>query len=218
VGAALLTGALLLGACGGDGGADDSEPTPQETPSESSASPAGGTDEATLTAPGSQLAFGDTATVEYSARGDTATLDLTVRSAEQGSLDDFSGFDTQDALVRNANFYYVRVRVENVGTKRFGSAEVPLWGISGKDTLLPPVKFTTPFDTCPTENLPARFRPGDTFATCLVFLSPDKGALEGVSYRPTVDFTPIEWRGKVQGTGGGKAKDKPKKKQGGGND
>jgi hypothetical protein len=36
-----------------------------------------------------------------------------------------------------------------------------------------------------------------------------------VSYRPTVDFTPIEWRGKVQGTGGGKAK---KKSDGGGND
>jgi hypothetical protein len=220
-GAALLAGALLLSACGGDGGnggdADEPEPTPQESPSESASSSAPDRDEdaPTLTAPGSQLAFGDTATVEYTAQNATATLDLTVRSAEKGSLDDFSGFDTGDTLVRNANFYYVRVRVENVGKTPFGNAEVPLWGISGQDRLLPPVKFTTTFDTCPTENLPARFRPGDTFGTCLVFLSPDKGSLEGVSYRPTVDFTPIEWRGKVQGTGGGKAK---KKSGGGGND
>jgi hypothetical protein len=212
IGPALLAAAMLLSACGGDGGGgDEPEPTPEETPSET-ATPAAEEDEqaATLTAPGSQLAFGDTATVEYSAGGDQATLALTVRSAEKGSIDDFSGFDTQDALVRNANFYYVRVRVENVGDKRFGNAEVPLWGISGQDTLLPPVKFTTSFDTCPTENLPKRFRPGDTFGTCLVFLSPKRGSLEGVSYRPTVEFTPIEWRGKVQGTGG-----KGQKKQGG---
>jgi hypothetical protein len=220
IGAGLIAAAMLLSACGGDGGdADETEPTPQESPSESATSAADeGEDAPTLTSPGSQLAFGDTATVDYSAGGATATLDLTVRSAEKGSLDDFSGFDTQDALVRSANFYYVRVRVENVGQKRFGNAEVPLWGISGQDTLLPPVKFTTAFDTCPTENLPRRFRPGDTFATCLVFLSPKRGSLEGVSYRPTVEFTPIEWRGKVQGTGGGKGKKKDNKNNNRGND
>jgi hypothetical protein len=223
MGAAVLSLGLLVGACSGDDGAgaeaDDAEAASSETPSESpSATTAAGDDEGgnapTLTAPGSQLAFGDTATVEYTAQGDTATLDLTVRSAEKGALEDFSGFDTQAPLVRNANFYYVRVRVENVGERPFGSAEVPLWGISGEDRLLPPVNFRAEFPTCPTEPIPARFRPGDTFATCLVFLSPDAGSLEGVSYRPTVEFTPIEWRGKVDGTGG----KKPKNERDRGND
>jgi len=74
---------------------------------------------------------------------------------------------------------------------------VPLWGISGENTLLPPVLFTSAFAKCPTEALPVGFAPGTRFQTCLVFLSPDKGSLEGVSYRPTEDFTPIEWHGKV---------------------
>ena len=136
--------------------------------------------------------------MEYEAKGRTALLDITVKSAEEGALGDFSGFDTEDPLVRNAAFYYVRVQVENAGKKTFGNAEVPLWGISGANTLLPPVKFTSSFNTCPTEPLPANFKPGDKFSTCLVFLSPRQGKLEGVSYRPVVDVTPIEWRGEVE--------------------
>ncbi len=221
--AALLASGLLLAGC--SGGEDEpvaeteASSTPTQSTSEStSASPAGDD----VTSPGTQLVFGDTATVEYEAKGRTALLDLTVKSAEKGALGDFSGFDTEDPLVRNASFYYVRVQVENAGKKPFGSAEVPLWGISGANTLLPPVKFTSSFKTCPTETLPATFKPGAKFSTCLVFLSPRKGALEGVSYRPTVDVTPIEWRGDVEKKGGAKdskkkqnAKKKPAGKQDG---
>ncbi|QIK65858.1 hypothetical protein G7072_05495 [Nocardioides sp. HDW12B] len=202
--AALLASGLLLAGCSGgeDEPEADASSTPTESASEStSASPAGDD----VTSAGTQLVYGDTATVEYEAKGRTALLDLTVKSAEEGALGDFSGFDTEDPLVRNASFYYVRVQVENAGKKAFGSAEVPLWGISGANTLLPPVKFTSSFKTCPTETLPASFKPGAKFSTCLVFLSPRKGKLEGVSYRPTVDVTPIEWRGDVE-------KDAPKKK------
>ena len=218
--AALLAGGLLLAGCsaGGDEPEAGASSTPTESVSESasesaSASPA----DDGITSAGTQLVFGDTATVEYEAKGRTALLDLTVKSAEEGALGDFSGFDTEDPLVRNANFYYVRVQVENAGKKPFGSAEVPLWGISGANTLLPPVKFTSSFETCPTDTLPAKFKPGAKFSTCLVFLSPRKGELEGVSYRPTVDVTPIEWRGDVEkkgGAQGGKKKPADKKPAG----
>lgn len=213
--AALLASGLLLAGCSGG---DDAEPvdaeetsTPTESPSESSESTEASEPGDDITSPGTQLVYGDTATVEYEAKGRTALLDITVKSAEEGALGDFSGFDTEDPLVRNAAFYYVRVRVENAGNKAFGNAEVPLWGISGANTLLPPVKFTSSFNTCPTEPLPAKFKAGDTFSTCLVFLSPRKGKLEGVSYRPVVDVTPIEWRGEVKK----KAAAKDKKKSGG---
>lgn len=205
--AAALT--LILGACSGD--ADQPAETssePSQTPSPASTSSEAPTPRGpTLTSPGSQLGFGDTATVEYAAQqGRSATLDLTVRSAKKGALGDFTGFDTQKPQVRNANFYYVRVQVENAGTKRFGGAEVPLWGISERDTLLPPVIFkNSSFEQCPTEPLPRKFAPGDTFTTCLVFLAPRKGELKGVSYRPNVDFTPIEWTGKVEKAGATKS-------------
>ena len=216
--AALLASGLLLAGCSGG----DEEPVgevssgPSDSPSTSASAsapesePEPGDD---ITSPGTQLVFGDTATVDYEAKGRSALLDITVKSAEEGALGDFSGFDTEDPLVRNAAFYYVRVRVENAGKKAFGNAEVPLWGISGANTLLPPVKFTSSFSTCPTEPLPAKFQPGDSFSTCLVFLSPRRGKLEGVSYRPIVDVTPIEWRGDVEK----KAEPKNnKKKQSGG--
>ena len=204
LGVATLTtaAALILGGCsdsGGDSGsstdstsgADSSSPLP--TPSTSVDVPTG-TD---ITAPGTKLGFGDSATVAYEVKDEGTVLDLTVNSAEQGALSDFAGFDLQDKYQREANYYYVRVNVENAGKDTFGGVDVPLWGISGNNTLLPPVKFLSAFAPCPTEPLPKKFKPGDKLTTCLVFLSPDKGDLDGVSYRPTEDYVPIEWHGKV---------------------
>ena len=164
----------------------------------------------TLTEPGARLSFGETARVAHEVRRpaqgrggkrDTATagtvLALTVESATKGSLSDLSGFNLSDPYQRKANYFYVRVRVKNLGKHRFGDLDVPLWGISGENTLLPPVRFTSAFAQCPTEPLPVGFAPGARFRTCVVFLSPDKGSLEGVSYRPTETSTPIEWHGKV---------------------
>ena len=124
-------------------------------------------------------------------------LSITVDSAARGRLSDLAGFNLTDPYQRKAAYYYVRVTVRNVGEKRFGDVDVPLFGIIGENTLLPPVRFTSAFARCPTEPLPRGFAPGARFRTCLVFLSPDNGSLEGVSYRPTETATPIEWRGKV---------------------
>lgn len=204
--AALVATTLLLSACGGD---DPEEPETSETPS---ATP---TDEETessdITPEGAQLAFGETATVEHEVKGETRTLGLTVESAKQGALADFSGFDMDDPYRKKAHYYYVRVQVENAGEDRIAGGEVPLWGISGENTLLPVVKFTSSFKKCPTEQLPKKFQPGDTFKTCLVYLSPDKGTLEGLSFRPTEEFVPIEWHGDVETLPA--AKDKKKKKK-----
>jgi len=220
--AALTTAAaLVLGGCGGsedDGGTDAGEDTstPLPTPSTTVDVP----DDTNITSPGTDLSFGDTATVAYELKDAGTVLDLTVASARQGSLDDFAGFNLQDKYQRRANYYYVRVNVKNVGEDDFGGADVPLWGVSGNNTLLPPVKFTSAFAQCPTEALPKKFGPGDKFNTCLVFLSPDKGKLAGVSYRPTEDYVPIEWTGDVQtlkddkgkaGKGGSGKKDDEKK-------
>jgi hypothetical protein len=165
-----------------------------------------------ITPPGSKLSFGDSATVDYELHKESGTLDLTVKSAEQGSLKDFKGFDLDDPYKRHGNYFYVRVGVKNAGKGKFGDVAVPLWGISGKGTLLQAVEFKSAFSKCPTEVLPKDFKPGDKFETCLVYLSPNHGSLEGVSYRPTVDVQPIEWHGKVE-TPEKKKPEKGKKKQ-----
>ena len=200
-----LAASLGLAACSSDAGSAASEgstpdatatstPTGSVTPTDQPAAVPAGVE---VTAPGTQLAFGDTATVARTTKKQTAVLDLRVDSAKQGSLDDFGGFDLDDPYKRKGSYYYVRVTVKNKGKKRLDEMPVPLWGVSGRNTLLQAVDFTSSFSKCPTQALPTGFKPGATFKTCLVYLSPDHGSLAGVSYRPTEDYQPIQWQGKV---------------------
>lgn len=194
-----------LAGCGGDGSADDADGTTSPgasgsssaaaTPSTGVSLPAG----VSLTEQGSDLQFGDTATVEWAPdQNSSAALQLTVTGARQGSLDDFRGFILDDPYKKKASYYYVDVRVKNVGGDDVGGRPVPLWGVNGDNTLLPAVNFTTTFKPCASTPLPEKFGPGQAVSTCLVYLSPEQGTLESVSYRPEQSFDPIEWTGTVE--------------------
>jgi hypothetical protein len=153
-----------------------------------------------LTAQGSDLSFGETASVVFEPDESTAAtvLKMTVEQARQGRLEDFKGFILDNEYEKNANYYYVDVSVENVGTEDVGGQPIPLWGVNGENTLLPAVNFTTRFKPCASTPLPDEFAPGNQVDTCLVYLSPDKGELEALSFRPNQAFDPIEWTGEVQ--------------------
>ncbi len=151
-----------------------------------------------LTEPGSKLSFGDAATVIFESTDNKGTvLKLQVRSVRKGRLEDFKGFILDDSYKKQASYYYAKVRVSNVGEGDVGGARVPLWGVNAANTLLPSVKFTTRFPRCASPGLPKDFGPGDSLSTCLVFLSPDRGALRAVSYRPNQAFNPITWTGEI---------------------
>ncbi len=196
-----LAACLVLSSCAGD--ADDGvdrgvSPTPTPTPTAASPSvtpPPG----VTLTEPGTELEFGETATVEYSpSQSVGSVLSLEVKDATRGRLSDLKGFDLDTPYKRQANYYFVNVVVENLGDTDLGGRDVPLNGVNDKNTLLPPVVFQSAFPRCPSERLPKKFGTGERFKTCLVFLSPDKGALTAVSYRPVETAEPITWTGEVQ--------------------
>ena len=85
--------------------------------------------------------------------------------------------------------------MKNVGEGDVGGVGVPLWGVNAANTLLPAVNFTTSFKPCPSKPLPKKFATGATLSTCLVYLSPDHGTLEAVSFRPSQEFNPITWTG-----------------------
>jgi hypothetical protein len=165
-----------------------------------------------LTAPGTKLSFGQNATVAHEEGKQGTVLGLKVLSAKQGALSDFRGFNLDDPYKRHGSYYYVRVAVTNRGKSTVGGTPVPLWGVSGKNTLLQAVQFTSSFKKCPTKRLPTTFAPGDHFHTCLVYLSPNKGSLVAVSYRPSQDYNPITWTGTVQKPA--TPKPKPSKKPG----
>ena len=198
----------------GDASADES-PTDEATagqddPTESPTAEVSVPEGVEVTAQGSDLGFGETATVVFEPNQKKSTLlDLTVKNARKGRLSDFEGFILDDDYKRRASYYYVKVGVENVGDKNVGGSPVPLWGVNEENTLLPAVNFTTAFTPCASTPLPKKFRAGDSVDTCLVYLAPDKGSLESLSFRPDQAFDPIEWTGEV--------KPPKKKNKGGGN-
>jgi hypothetical protein len=206
--AALL--ALTLTACDGSG---DGAPATEESPAPSAETSSEALDAPTesptadvsvpegvaVTAQGSDLGFGDSATVVFEPDQKRETiLQLTVTRARKGRLDDFQGFILDNDYKKKASYYYVDVAVENLGEGDVGGAPVPLWGVNQDNTLLPAVNFTTKFKPCDSTPLPKKFQPGDSLETCLVYLSPDKGSLESVSFRPDQAFDPIEWTGEVK--------------------
>lgn len=226
----LLAAALSLSACtGGPDSTADAEaagsssassdstssgtPTVLESPSVSSTvSVPQGTE---LTAAGSELAFGTPATLIYEPRRNRGTvLEMTVREVRRGRLADFAGFILDDTYKRKGSYYYATVSVRNVGRGDVGGVPVPLWGVNAANTLLPAVSFTTRFPPCASRSLPAKFPPGASLSTCLVYLSPDRGALRAVSYRPTEELDPIAWSGPLTPTAKKAAPKRPAPKKG----
>jgi len=193
--AATLAAALVLASCGGDG--EEAAESPTVTTSPSPSSTVNVPQAVELTEVGADLTFGDTAQVIHEPDQKSGTvLDLTVEKAVRGTIKDFSGFILDD-YTRTSTPYYVDVTVKNVGDGTIGGGAVPLWGVDAKNTLLPPASFTTTFSRCPSEPLPKKFAPKASFSTCLVFLAPDKGTMDAVSFRPNQEFDPIRWTGEI---------------------
>jgi hypothetical protein len=204
VAALTAAGALVLASCGGGSAGEEAEstsqaetPTPSVSMSPSPSSTVSVPPAVALTDVGADLSFGDAATVIHEPDQKTGTvLELTVRSATKGSIKDFSSF-ILDKDTQNSTPYYVDVTVANVGESRVGGTAVPLWGVDANNTLLPPAVFGMTFQRCQSDQLPKKFAPGDKLKTCLVFLAPDKGTMESVSYRPNQQFDPIVWTGEI---------------------
>lgn len=150
-----------------------------------------------LTDEGSDLAFGDGATVVHApsqTRG--SVLELTVTGVRQGRIRDFAAYALDDATAASTP-YYVDVTVTNVGEGDVGGSPVPLWAVNASDQLVQASGFTAPFRPCASTPLPRAFGGGESVETCLVYLLGGDGELTAVSFRPTQEFAPIVWTGEI---------------------
>ncbi|MQW75388.1 hypothetical protein GHK92_05840 [Nocardioides sp. dk4132] len=224
--AALALGAALLAGCssddGGDTGSGDAGSSAATTSdgsagtgsgSSSGAEPGDGGSETAepylpvpegveLTEPGTELELGDTAVVAWEPRQKTVgVLEITVNRLERTTFEkSFEGWKLEPA-VRRTTPYFVRARVANVGDTDLGGVEVPLYIVDAKNTLVRYSRFASTFEPCDSGDLPKKFRPGQERDVCLVYLAPDRGRLTAVSFRPTEEFDPITWTGKVRTLG-----------------
>lgn len=206
-----LASALTLSSCSTDPDEADAEETAAtSTPSVTATTNTSQfelPDGVTLTDEGSDLELGATATVAWEPRaGVVGVLDITVEQIEQATLKDFTGW-TLDKTTRQSTPYFIRGQVENTGDIDLGGLPVPLYIVDGTNTLIQASSFASRFKPCRSEPLPAKFAPGKQREVCLVYLAPERGELEAVSFRPTQEFDPITWTGKIDQRG--------KKKQGG---
>ncbi len=191
--ALLLAGALALSGCGSS---EKKKPKADPSPTQPTSTvevPSG----VTLTEPGTDLKFGETATVAYEPNAQrNSVLELTVRSAQQGRITDLGSYQL-DARTKASTPYYVRVGVKNVGTGDVGGSPVPLWAVDNTNTLIQASSFTNAFRKCPSTPLPASFGANAAVEACLVYLVPNHGTLTGVSFRPLQALAPILWTGTI---------------------
>ncbi len=206
--ALVASGGLLAGCSGDDSSSsgtatgDGSGSTEASDPTSAAASPS-----STLPVPagvelspeGGQLQLGETATVAYELRqGVVGVLDIKVTRLEKTSFGkSFVGWDL-DQGQKNSNPYFVRATVTNRGDTDLGGKRVPLYIVDGTNTLVEATTFASSFTPCQPGEFPKKFGTGRSMKVCLVFLSPKKGDLTAVSFRPTQDFDPITWTGELQ--------------------
>jgi hypothetical protein len=210
VGMVLLSASALLAGCSDDDKSPEADPASSSAPTESSSSASSSSAVATdsslpvpegveLSPEGSQLSLGDMATVAYEVRqGVVGVLDIKVTRLEKTTFkESFVGWDL-DAGQKKANPYFVRATITNRGETDLGGRRPPLYIVDGNNTLVEPTTFESTFTPCEPGSFPKKFPNGKSAKVCLVFLSPNKGELTAVSFRPTQDFDPITWTGELQ--------------------
>jgi len=192
--AVLVLGAsLALSGCGGSETPKAKATTPTVSQQTQVPIPSG----VTLTDYGTELKFGDSATVAYAPNDERkSVLELTVLSAAKGTIADLSNYALEDRT-RASTPYYVRVTVKNVGTGDVGRTPIPLFMVDNRNTLISASSFTNTYKKCPSVALPTTFGPQATLTTCLVYLAPDHGQMTGVSFRAVQEYAPIVWKGVV---------------------
>ena len=192
-----MSAVLSVSACSGD----DEDPSAGTTPTPTvvaSASPylpvpAG----VELTKPGSQLNVGDHAVVAYEPRqNQVGALDISVTRLEKTSIEDFSAWQLSEEQKKSTP-YYVRATIQNVGDTDLGGRPVPLYVVNEENVLLESTPFASSFKPCPSTPFPEKFGPGDRTNTSQVYLAPNRGELDAVSFRPDESFNPIVWEGDV---------------------
>jgi hypothetical protein len=187
----VVAAALALSGCGGA-----EKPTTKPTATEPTQNvnvPSG----VELTKAGTELKFGEKATVAYEPNPERNTvLELTVNTAAEGTIADLGTYVLDDRT-KASTPYYVNVTVTNVGDGDVGQTPIPLWAVDDANTLIQASSFTNSFTQCPSTPLPTTFAPNATVTTCLVYLVPDHGKLTGVSFRPLQAVAPIVWKGDV---------------------
>ena len=206
---ATLAAALVLAACtAGDGSSGSGSPTGDAAEDGTSAASGGAATPGSkpapylpvptgvmLTDPGSELGFGEEATVAWRPEKEqVGVLNVNVRKVVEADIKALQNWQL-DAAGRGSSLYYVTMTVANVGDQDLSGQRIPLYVLDGANALVESSAFEKEFKPCPA--LPDGFVTGEKVTVCQAYLVPKRGEVDAVSFRPTEKFNPITWVGKV---------------------
>lgn len=210
-----LVVAVGLSGCGSDekspDGAGSTGPSPTSTTT--SAAPylevPGDVD---LTAPGTQLALGETGVVAWQPRQDrVVAAGVTVTRIERTSFEQsFPGWSIDDVTAARTP-YFVRLTVTNPAQTQLSGVSPQLWGADDGGTLEAPNFYDKKqLPVCSgTAGLPATLDAGTPHELCQVYFVAPGRTLQSVTFQPPGDVEPVTWVGKIS-----KVKQPGKKKVG----
>ncbi|CUR61603.1 conserved exported hypothetical protein [metagenome] len=187
----LVTTAFALALTGCGGGSDPDAGTRPEPTEVATVAVETGTE------PGTDLSFGDPATLVWKPSLEvTGELELSVDAVAEQRRSVFDGW-TQGEAMADARPYFVTVSLTNTGESDLAGQVVPLYLRDDRGTLGAPWTLDGDFAACQSGPLPTPFAPGDSAEICLVFLAPDGAHVEDVVFEPTEGYDPISWTGEV---------------------
>lgn len=174
------------------------EPTEEPTKTEGSAAAgAEGT-----TAPGTELTFGEQATVEWSYAEETALLKITVASIEKGDPADLDVLDMGDQ-VAGLTPYYSNVEIEgaddSASKMAYASIDGDFDGLLGDGSEGQSLSIIGDFPPCDSSDFGESFGPGETVTTCVPYLASGESVIESARFSPfegpyeLLDGDPLIW-------------------------
>ena len=197
----VLTTALTVALAG----CSSSDPDPETEPTASATAAVDGG-----TAPGTELAYGESATLVWQPTAEmSGEVELSVDAVAEQRASVLDGW-TRDEALAAARPYFVQVSLTNTGESDLAGQVVPLYLRDDRDRLGAPWTLGGDFEACQSGPMPTPFAPGDSTTMCLVYLAPDGARVEDVVFEPTEGYDPISWTGEV-GRPGKADPDRPRK-------
>ncbi|WP_062209557.1 hypothetical protein [Demequina oxidasica] len=204
--------ALGLTACSSDA---ESEPTPSASPitaapeaapsesvpaepetaapveSESAAPAPAPAGDGSVTAPGTELAYGDTAVVPWTTYSSETPIELNVTIPEPrvGELSDFDGLGLDEdtlAQIQGYTPYYVDFDIQKAnldeGEIAFSAAYTEIGAVNSDGGKIPDFTIIGDFETCDTEGFGSDADTGAVTSSCSIFLVPSGQEFGGATW------------------------------------
>ena len=136
-----------------------------------------------FTPAGTQLAFGQQATVPFALSGNTGALGVTVTGITQGTEADLASLELGDRAA-GLTPYYVSIQVTNLTGADFDFSSLGLtYPLLGDGTEAQEVSIIGDFTKCPNEDAGKDFHTaGKTYTTCVLGLAGGSSKVTGAKY------------------------------------